>query len=347
MTPADFGKLIKTDLHGIFLLYGDEQYLKQYYYNLAKKTVSPDGANIISLSGESVSLSELFQEITAIASIPSMDMSKRLVYVYDVEWKKVNDDHLSVLEECVNELKDYEDAVVIIDTRPEFFDAGTEKKPSKLFSKLSKIVTCINFAKETPAKIAAWVQKHFAANKINADMNICNTIVKYCGRDMTSLNNEITKLSAYILQNGRNTVELCDIHEVSSFNNEIDTFDFSNAVLNGDSERAISIMSEMILHKEAPEIIMGTIINIFTDLYTVKILDEAGYMKADIAKKTSMHEYKAGLYLQRSKALSKRGLEKALTLCREADIKIKASGLDPYETIEVVLIKLFMTGRLK
>jgi DNA polymerase III delta subunit len=125
-------------------------------------------------------------------------------------------------------------------------------------------------------------------------MNICNTIVKYCGRDMTSLNNEITKLSAYILQNGRNTVELCDIHEVSSFNNEIDTFDFSNAVLNGDSERAISIMSEMILHKEAPEIIMGTIINIFTDLYTVKILDEAGYIVVNSTQTSVKGVYAAG-----------------------------------------------------
>ena len=55
----------------------------------------------------------------------------------------------------------------------------------------------------------------------------------------------------------------------------------------------------------------------------------------------------SGLYMQRTKALSKTGLEKALSLCREADLKIKSSALDSYDVIEVLLIKLFMTGRLR
>ncbi len=347
MTPAEFGKIIKNDIHGIFLFYGEEQYLKQHYFNMAKKTVSPDGTNVISISGEGTNLADICQQISAISSIPSMDMNKRFINVYDIEWKKVNDEQLNYLEDCVAELKDYDDVLVIIDTRPDTFDAGTEKKASKLLTKLSKIVETVCFAKETPARIAAWVQKHFAANKINASAEICNMIVKYCGRDMTALNNEISKLSAYVLQNNRNTVTQEDIHNISSFNNEIDTFDFSNAVLNGDSERAFSILSEMIMHKEAPEIIMGTVLNIYSDLYTVKVLSESGMMKADIAKKVGMHEYKAGLYTQRAKLLSKAGLEKALSLCREADLKIKASALDNYDVIEVLLIKLFMTGKLR
>ncbi|MBQ7968765.1 MAG: DNA polymerase III subunit delta [Clostridia bacterium] len=347
MTPTEFGKLIKSDLHGVFLFYGEEQYLKQHYLGLAKKSACENGDSSISISGEGRSLDDICIELSQTASMPSLDMSKRFIVIYDVEWKKVKEEQLGYLEDCASELKDYDDVVVIIDTRPENFDAGTEKKPSKLLNALSKQIQCVNFPKETPARLAAWIQKHFTANKIQASPDTCNTLIKYCGRDMTTLNHEITKLSAYVLQNGRNTVTPEDIRYVSCFNNEIDTFDFKNAILNGNSERAFSILSEMILHKEAPELILGTIMKIYTDLYTVKTLNESGMMKSDISKKTGIHEYSVGLYMQRTASLSKVGLEKALDLCKEADSKIKSSSLDSYETIEILLIKLFMTGRLR
>lgn len=347
MTPTEFGKLIKSDLHGVFLFYGEEQYLKQHYLGLAKKSACENGDSSISISGEGRTLDDICIELSQTASMPSLDMSKRFIVLYDIEWKKAKEEHLGYLEDCANELKDYDDVVVIINTRPENFDAGTEKKPSKLLASISKYIQCVSFPKETPARLAAWIQKHFAANKINASPETCNMLIKYCGRDMTTLNHEITKLSAYVMQSGRSTVNADDIHKVSCFNNEIDTFDFKNAILNGNSERAFSILSDMILHKEAPELILGSIMKIYTDLYTVKMLNEGGMVKSDISKKTGIHEYSVGLYLQRTAVLSKAGLEKALSLCKEADTKIKSSNLDSYETIEILLIKLFMTGKLR
>ena len=64
MTPSDFGKLIKNDIHGVFLFYGEEQYLKQHYITLTKKAVSPDGANVISISGEGKNLGQLCREVS-------------------------------------------------------------------------------------------------------------------------------------------------------------------------------------------------------------------------------------------------------------------------------------------
>ncbi|MBE6671045.1 MAG: DNA polymerase III subunit delta [Ruminococcaceae bacterium] len=347
MTPTEFGKLIKTDFHGIFLFYGEEQYLKQYYLKLAQKNTCGDGTGSVVLSGEGQSLSVLCQTVMETASMPSMDMSKRFINIYDVEWKKASEDDLAFLEDCLSVLKEYDDVVVVFDTRPENFDAGTEKKPSKLFARLNKILTTVGFVKESPAKLASWIQKHFSASKVSADMNVCNMLVKYCGRDMTTLNNEISKLTYYVLQNGRNTVTESDIHIVSSIVNEIDAFDFSNAIIAGDSERAFSILNEMKLHKEAPEVILGSIMKTYSEMYTVKILAESGIAQADISKKTGIHEYRVGIYSQRVKSLSKNGLQKAISLCHEADLKIKSFSFDSYDTLDILLIKLFMTGRLK
>ena len=347
MTPNDFGKLLKNDLHGIFLFFGEELYLKQHYIKMAKQKTTSDDTNIYSLSGEGLSLPDVCRSIMDNAFMPSMDMSKRFIHVYQICWDKLKDDDFSFFEDCANELKNYTDAVIIIDTLPQDFDAGTEKKPSKLFTRINKFIPCVLFSKETPARLAVWIQKHFAANKISADINVCNALIHFCGRDMFTLNNEIIKLSSYILQNNRNTVNEEDIHKVSSITNEIDTFDFSNAILDNQLERAFSILSEMKLHKEKPELILGSIMKVYSDLYTVKIMLEGGLMLNEISSKTKIHEYKAKLYINRANALSRKGLEKALALCHEADLKIKSFSFDSYNVLDILLIKLSMTGRLR
>lgn len=347
MTPTDFGKLIKEDIHGIYLFYGEEQYLKHHYMTLTKKSISPDGANVMDISGEDMTLTQVCQQLMDMASMPSMDMSKRFLNVYNVQWDEAKADDISFFEDCMTEMKDYTDVVIIFDTRPENFDYGTEKKPSKLLTKIDGIISTVGFHKESPARLAGWIQKHFGAQKVMADSKICDLIVKHCGRDMTTLNHEITKLSAYVLQNGRNTVTEEDVHTVSSSVNEIDTFDFSNAILDGNIERAFSILSEMRLHKERPEFIMGSIISVYSDLYTVKNLSETGMTKAEIAKKMGMHEYKAGLYYNRARSLSIKGLEKATELCNEADKKLKSTDLNKYDVLDVLLIKLSMTDRIR
>ncbi len=347
MTPNDFGKLLKNDLHGIFLFCGEELYLKQHYIKLARQKASSDNTNIYSLSGEGLSLSDVCRMIMDTASMPSMDMSKRFIHVYQICWEKIKEDDYAFFEDCANELKDYTDVVIIIDTLPQNFDAGSEKKPSKLFTKINKFIPCVFFAKETPARLAVWVQKHFAANKISADIDVCNALINYCGRDMFTLNNEVTKLSAYLLQNNRNKVAEEDIRNVSSITNEINTFDFTNAILDNQLERAFSIMSDMKLHKEKPELILGSIMKVYSDLYTVKIMLENGLMLNEISSKTKLHEYRAKIYIQRANALSRKGLEKALSLCHEADLKIKSFSFDSYNVLDILLIKLSMTGRLK
>lgn len=347
MTPTDFGKLIKDSPRGVFLFYGEEQYLKQHYIGIAKKAASPDGASVMSVSGEGLSLVDVCRQLIDMASMPSMDMSTRFLTVYDVEWGKANEDALTFFEDSMAELNSIDDALIIFDTRPENFDPGTAKKPSKLLARLNKVLKSVSFEKETPARLAAWIQKHFAASRVSADISVCNLMVSYCGRDMTTLNHEVTKLTAYVLSQGKSTVTEGDVKTVSSSVNEIDTFDFSNAILGGDCDRAFSILSDMRLHKERPELILGSIISVYHRLYTVKVLLEAGMLLPEVVKETGLHEYVARMNIKRASVLSKKGLEKAIELCREADEKIKSRNLDCYDVLDVLLIKLSMTDKIR
>jgi len=339
MTPTEFGKLIKNNIHGVFLFYGDEQYLKQHYISLVKKTVCENDANVTLFSGEDLELSDICRDLYETASMPSMDMSTRLIMLSDIEWKKASEDDLAFLEDTLEDISAFDDCVIIIDTRPDSFDAGTPKKPSKLLSRLEKVSKAVCFEKEQAARLSVWVQKHFSASGVKSDANICNSIIQRCGRDMTTLNHEITKLSAYVLSHGRDTVTLDDVNQVTVATKEIDTFDFSNAIMNGDVDRAVFILADMKLRKEAPEMILGSITKVYGELYTVKTLMECGILKGEIAKKTGLHSFVVTKYMAQSKQFKMKELKRAVEDCVIADESFKTGKMGDKLAVELLIIK--------
>lgn len=344
MTPTEFGKLLKKDTYGSFLFYGDEQYLKQYYLDLARKTVCADDIdlNSISVSGEGKDTADVCTEVFELASMPSMTGGRKFILLFNVDIKKANESEMQDLEELLASVSEFDDCMLVLNATEEYFDPGSEKRPSKALTRLSKVAKPVFFSKETPAKLAAWVQRHFASEKINAEPALCQFIVSFCGRDMTTLKNEISKLTAYLNSDSRNTLTKTDIRTVCSGNKEIDTFDFSNAVLDGNTEKAFYILNDMKLHKDAPELVLGAISRIFCDLYAVKTLADSGVLQKDISKKLKMHEYKTGLYMQKASYYGRNALEEAILLCHEADVKIKSTPLDSYAVLEVLLLSLML-----
>lgn len=74
---------------------------------------------------------------------------------------------------------------------------------------------------------------------------------------MSVLASEIDKLTYYLKSVGREKLTEADVDLVSSESREIAAFDFANAILDGNAGRALSILSELRLRKEKPEIILS------------------------------------------------------------------------------------------
>lgn len=346
MTPAELAKEIKTGLRGSYIFAGEESYLKNFYLGQLKNEVF--GIDAYSeVSGETRSVEEVVSEALDVATSPSFVSDKKLTVIYDLDLKSPNESGLSALEFLFDQVGKTSETVLILDTRPENFDRGTDKKPSKAMTRLSKAATPVIFAKETAARLSAWAMRHFANDRINASQSLCDSLVARVGRDMLALRGEIDKLTAFLLSEGRNVLTKEDIDKISVTNTEIQAFDFSNAILDGNTERAMLILSDSKLRKEAPELILGSVIKVYSELYTVKALSDAGMVKSAIAKETGIHEFKVGLYLARAGRLSRAALEKAVSLCHEADIKIKTSQTDKYAVLDELVVSLYFAGFVK
>ena len=271
--------------------------------------------------------------MSAIEALPVMS-DRKLIELSGLPLSEMKESELDDLTEVLMKLPEYEYNVLVLYVDSENFDAGTSKQPSKLLKKLSSCLKPVVFAKETPARLAAWTAKHFAAELIVAPPDAVNALLSKCGCDMHTLSSEIAKLCWYLKANDRERLTEADVALVSSESKEIAAFDFANAILDGRADSAFSILNELKLKKEKPEILLSGITRVVCELCTVKALMEAGAGVSAISQRMKIHEYKAGLYAKSAAKTDSAKLRQLAENCFEADVRIKSTSLDSYEVLD-------------
>lgn len=339
MNVADFRNLIKNNqLHGSYLFYGDEEYMKQFCLNAVREAIiqPSDVFNHTKITEENYSLQFLAASVEALPVFAD----KKLIEIHSLDINSMKESDLEDFIGVLKMLNDYEFNVIIIYMSADSFDAGTEKYPSKLLTTLSKSITPVAFDFETPVKLVKWIQQHFKANLIVIEPDVCNHLIKNTGLSMFRLKSEIDKLSAYLLSHGRNNVSVDDIDNIVVHVKTIDPFDFANAMLDNNMEKVFYILSEMKKNKERPEIILSQISRVYGDLCMIRSLHESGMSAKLISSKLKMHEYRVSLYLKNTMKRSLDGLRNAVESCYDADVKIKSTALDNYAVLDKLVVEI-------
>ena len=332
---ADFRKEIKSKPGQGYIFFGEEDYMKSFALKLAKETLSPDPSfsffNEISFDALSYSPDAL---LDALMPLPMM-AERKLITVTGLDLNAMKPGEVDALCSTLAKLEDYDYNTVIISTASDRFDVGNlPKKPSTLFKKLSECLTPVNFEKNTPARLASWVGKHFEHNGARASAETCSFVIDYCGRNMFNLASETEKLSFYVLANGRQEVTKNDVLLVATPAAEYDAFAFTNAIGARRREEALDILREFKFKKVDPIIIMSEITRTVCDILSVMVLKEDGFTSKEISDALKIHEYRVSLMLKNSPKADV--CKRMLTLCREADLELKQSR-DGYAMLEKLI----------
>ena len=331
MTANDFKNSLKK-LSGGYLFCGEENYLKSHYLSAARKETVSEGDffNHIVINADGYTPDVL---ASAMESLPVM-ADKKLIELTGLPLDDMNSDEIDDLCAVLDLLPQYEYNVLIIYTETHEFDCGTQKQPSPLMKTLSSHIAPVVFSKETPARLASWIAKHFASEKIIACPCEVDALIDRCGCDMFTLSSEIEKLCWYLKSQGREKLTADDVKNVSSESKEIAAFDLANSILGGKADDAFSILKELKLRKEKPEIILFGISRVICDLLLVKAIAENGGSAQTVSKKMKMHEYKAGLYFRASSRCDGNKLRSIARECADADMLIKSSQIDSYTVLD-------------
>lgn len=326
---SDFRKEIKSSPACGYLFFGEEDYLKAYAINTARELICPDPTfaffNEMKLEALDFTAQKLLDALTP---LPMM-ADRKLVTVSGLSFNAMKPSELEDLCEVLAELPAYDYNVLIINVASDCLDPGyIPKNPSTTLKKLCEHLTAVQFERSTPAKLAAWTQKHFAHNGVEASPSFCAQMVEYCGHTMFILANEIDKLSYYVLSHGETVATEEAMRLVCVAANEYDTFDFTNAIMEGHRSRALEILADYRFRRIEPVFILGDVTRVICETIAVRTLSAEGVPAREIGSGTygfKMHEYRVSLYQTKTRSISSERLRSALNACLAADASLKLS----------------------
>ena len=334
-------KLKSGNPDGWYIFCGEENFLKRHYLGELRKACLTDPAldafNHLVMEGEKIDFGAISDALKA----PPMMAERKRVEWHLGDFSALREGELEKLHALCEEGKQYKETTVCFIVDAECFDVGNlPRRPSKLYTTLAKDLSIVYFEKSGAQALAAWLDRHFRHEGINASPAVIRALLAQSGTGMDALSGEVTKLCCYVKANGRDTLTEADVALVASRVTESDAFGLSNAILAGNAEAAYACLRDMKLRKVEPAFAISSVARIYSDLLTVAIFSEEGIPPAEIATRMKMHEYKLSLYQKAAEGRGMRRLRAALELCRRADVAVKTStGADGYLALELLIAR--------
>ncbi len=332
----DIRQDIKTgDLKPVYLIKGDENYLKQKYANLLADSVVPAGLeafNFHRLKGEDTNPEEI---TTCVEALPAM-CERTCVLVHDFDFDGLNE---TGREQLVALLSDLPDTCVLIfwqDTKG--FSTKT-KLAKEMLALIDKNGAVCELNKRDQRELIQFVFSECKKHERNIDADTAAYLVNSVGDDISNLLNEVQKVCAFTSE----TIKESDIDAVCIKSVEATAFQMIDSLLVNNFDAAFLDLKILFEQKTEPTMILGALVSTFVDMYRVKLCQETGHNLSEL-KNAYPTAYKNDFKLRnaanRAKKYSLKNLERSLEILGKADFKLKSSFDDNQIVFEKLLIEL-------
>lgn len=329
-------KLKSGNLVGWYIFSGEEDYLKRYYMKeLRDAIISEDDPfaffNHVVFDGAEIDFAAVSE---AIKSPPMMSEYKL------IEWKFANiegmkESERAALCDLFSLKEEHPYSIFAIMPSSVGLDVGTEKKPSKLATRLRGGFDIINFEKSTDAQLISWLKRHFDKEGVGVSAETLSALLFRSGHTMQILANEVQKLCAYAKANGIEVIGVKEVNEIASATVECDAFALSNAVIEKNVGKAFVALTDLKQRRVEPPVIIAMLEKVYADLASVALLLEEGRGSADVESILKFHPFKAKLYINSAKRVGAKALAASLDSLRKIDASSKSGGISGYGTIEM------------
>lgn len=324
-----------SNFHKVYLIKGDENYLKQHYSNQIVKKVVPSGMdafNLHVLKEENANADEISN---CVESIPMM-CDKSCVLVQDYDFDNVAENEKEKMIELLTDLPDTCVLVFWMDSKGFSQKKASSKKILKLIDENGAVV---DLNKRTANDLVSLIINGAKKRECTITRDTAVYFISVVGNDMSTLVNELEKICSYA--NGEITKEIID--EIATKTVEATAFKMVDALLAHRLDNAFVLLDVLFTQKTEPVMICGALISTYVDMYRAKVTNEYGNDTMRL-KKSFGTQYKSDFRLKnamnRSRKISKDSLYKCLDYLSKADDKLKISTQDKRIIFEELMIKL-------
>lgn len=321
------------ELENVYIFYGEESYLREYYLSEMKKNLVAEfeSFNYHKLEGKGLTMQTLAEIVEA---MPMM-AQRTMVQVTDWDLYKLNEEQRNALTALLDDFPTYCCLVIVYDQ----IEYKPNKTYKKLYAALEKHARPIKFEEQSQNEILKWVSRRFKAAGHTIDAPTAEHLLFTCGSLMNGLIPEIGKIAAYA-KNERITKS--DIDAVAAPVLEAQVFEMTNAVSKGNFDRASEVLGTLLKLQEEPFMLLALIGKEVRKLYTARTALDTGRDKFWLMEQWNMRsDYPARLLLDNARRLSRDWCAMAVKRCYEADLRIKSvGGVDGANELKLLLMEL-------
>lgn len=316
---------------GIYLLHGEDDYLRKSYLNALKKAIAGDDEmNVSHFCGEDVNVSE----IVSIASTMPFFAEKRLIIIENSNLFVLKGNSVRPeSEELEAFIPDIPDSTIFIFSEPKI--DGRLKLYKSVIKKGALNAELKHLSED---ELYIWCAKRLAAENIKITSDAAKELVDRVGIDMFTLSNELKKLIAY---KGNGTVITADdIRAVSQVKFEDAIFDLLDYAVSGNINKTMEIYSDLLALREPPLKIIVLLGRQCANLLAIKDEDPHVITENELSAKTGLSPNNIKRARPLARKCSREKLKRGLDMCIEYDDMIKSGDMEDSLAAELLLLYL-------
>lgn len=307
----------------VYLLFGEEAYLRKQYKDKLKNALSADGdtMNCHYFEGKDVSVGEI------------IDLAETMPFL--AERRVIVLENTGLFKSGGEALAEY-----ILNPSPTVFFVFAEAeidKRSKLYKAVQSKGVSVEFAMQDENTLKRWILGMIKRENKNISENALNMFLNKTGTDMENIHKELEKLFCYCLEKDFITEE--DIEEICTQKVSNQIFDMVNAIADRQQKKALSLYYDLLALREAPMRILFLIGRQFNILLMVKEMKKKGYDNKTIASKAGIPPFTVGKYAAQASKFKTKDLKQALNECVEADEAVKTGRMNDKMSVELLIVK--------
>ena len=307
----------------IYLLYGEEAYLKKQYKERFVKAMLPEGdtMNYACYEGKNTDI----KEVIDLAETLPFFAERRLILFEDTGFFKSSGSDLA------DYISDMPETTCFI-----FIENEVDKR-SKLYKAVKAKGHIVELGVQDENTLRRWVQGLVKKEgKTMAQGDVAYFLNKV-GTDMENITKELEKLVCYAMD--RDVLTRTDIDAVCVTQITSHIFEMVNAVADKKQRKALDLYYELLALKEPPMRILFLLTREYRILFHVKALLKQGYGKNEIASKAGLHPFAAGRYMDQANRFHSKELRAVIEEGADIEQRVKTGLLTDHLAVELFLVK--------
>jgi DNA polymerase-3 subunit delta len=257
------------------------------------------------------------------------------------EWKVVYIKHASVLEKIFGRIKDYLDQYV---QQPSpgtllIFDLDKWEGSSKLKGILSKKTMVVEFNPLSEKEIPSWVNGHLSSLNFQIEHAAIQALTERLGTDLQKISAELEKLMLF--RQSERKITLKDIENTVGYTPTAKIWDWTEALLDQDSGRAVELLRDLLEQGEQPIYCIALLAKQYEKMILAKEMVMQKIPQATIAQKINKPVYFLQKYLSQLSRFRMADLIKAVEILSFTDRALKSGQAKEDRTVlELMTLQL-------